>query len=187
MLDDSHHFFLQIDQVPIRFYRCQADEPTTLTLKRQEAESALLSLLLGQEAAEGLAFRFALETAPNGAIERVVFLACVATIGPNVSGRFRSAWRLWRCQQARRISSASWPTTGMPGRPHPAACRSTLGFEQQGQRTPASQSPRGAPQPYGNHHRPSRRAGCPRFPELERANDKGWSARDDRPRRRQDR
>ena len=75
VLDDSHHFVFQIDQVPIRFYRGQADEPTTRTLKRQEAESAQLSLLLGQEAADGLAFRFALETAPSGAIERVVFLA----------------------------------------------------------------------------------------------------------------
>ena len=75
VLDDSHHFVFQIDQVPIRFYRGPADEPTTRTLKRQEAESAQLSLLLGAEAAEGLAFRFALETSPNGAIERVVFLA----------------------------------------------------------------------------------------------------------------
>jgi hypothetical protein len=75
VLDDSHHFVFLIDQVPIRFYRGQADEPTTRTLKRQEAESAQLSLLLGQEAAAGLAFRFALETAANGAIERVVFLA----------------------------------------------------------------------------------------------------------------
>ncbi|WP_158743989.1 hypothetical protein [Acidisphaera sp. L21] len=75
VLDDSHHFVFLIDQVPVRFYRGLADDPTVRTLRRQEAEARQLGLALGDDAAEGLAFRLAVETNGQGGVERVVFLA----------------------------------------------------------------------------------------------------------------
>jgi hypothetical protein len=75
VLDDSHHFVFLIDQVPVRFYRGLAEDPTVRTLRRQEAESRQLGLALGDDAAEGLAFRLAVETNVQGGVERVVFLA----------------------------------------------------------------------------------------------------------------
>jgi hypothetical protein len=79
VLDDSAHFVFVIggngNGVPVRFYRGAAEEPTGRTLKRQEVEVQQLSLALGEEAAEGLAFRLAVETGEAGRVERVVFLA----------------------------------------------------------------------------------------------------------------
>ena len=79
VLDDSAHFVFVIggngNGVPVRFYRGAADEPTERTLKRQEMEVQQLSLALGEIAAEGLAFRLAVETGEAGRVERVVFLA----------------------------------------------------------------------------------------------------------------
>ena len=75
VLDDSHHFVFLIDQVPVRFYRGLAEDPTVRTLRRQEAESRQLGLALGDDASEGLAFRLAVETNVLGSVERIVFLA----------------------------------------------------------------------------------------------------------------
>jgi hypothetical protein len=79
VLDDSAHFVFLIGSngcgVPVRFYRGAADDPTDRTLRRQEEEVRQLSLALGEEAAEGLAFRLAVETGEGGRVERVVFLA----------------------------------------------------------------------------------------------------------------
>ncbi|MFC7474672.1 hypothetical protein ACFQS7_09930 [Dankookia sp. GCM10030260] len=79
VLDDSAHFVFVIGSngqgVPVRFYRGAADDPTERTLKRQEMEAEQLCLALGEEAAEGLVFRFAVETGEGGRVERVVFLA----------------------------------------------------------------------------------------------------------------
>jgi hypothetical protein len=75
VLDDSHHFVFLIDQVPVRFYRGFAEEPTGRTLRRQEAESQQLGLALGIDEADGLVFRLAIETNVTGGVERVVFLA----------------------------------------------------------------------------------------------------------------
>ncbi len=75
VLDDSHHFVFMIDQVPVRFYRGFAEEPTTRTLRRQESESQQLGLALGIDEADGLVFRLAIETNVSGGVERVVFLA----------------------------------------------------------------------------------------------------------------
>ena len=75
VMDESHHFVFLIDQVPVRFYRGLAEEPTNRTLRQQEAEARQLGLALGDDAAEGLAFRLAVETNGQGAVERVVFLA----------------------------------------------------------------------------------------------------------------
>ena len=85
VLDDSAHFVFVIgtagegegegEGVPVRFFRGPADEPTERTLRRQEMEVQQLSLALGEVAAEGLAFRLAVETGEAGRVERVVFLA----------------------------------------------------------------------------------------------------------------
>jgi hypothetical protein len=79
VLDESAHFVFLIGSngngVPVRFYRGAADEPTERTLRRQEQEAEQLCLALGEEAAEGLVFRFAVETGEGGRVERVVFLA----------------------------------------------------------------------------------------------------------------
>jgi len=75
VLDESHHFVFLIDQVPVRFYRGFAEEPTVRTLRRQEAESQQLGLALGIDEADGLVFRLAIETNVTGGVERVVFLA----------------------------------------------------------------------------------------------------------------
>ncbi len=79
MLDSSAHFVFVIggngNCVPVRFYRGGAEEPTERTLKRQEVEVQQLSLALGEAAAEGLAFRLAVETDGTGRVDRVVFLA----------------------------------------------------------------------------------------------------------------
>lgn len=75
VMDESHHFIFLIDQVPVRFYRGLAEDPTVRTLRRQEAEARQLDLALGNDAAEGLAFRLAVETNAQGAVARVVFLA----------------------------------------------------------------------------------------------------------------
>jgi hypothetical protein len=79
VLDDSAHFVFVIGSngngVPVRFYRGAADDPTDRTLRRQEVEAQQLSLALGEEAAEGLVFRFAVETGEGGRVDRVVFLA----------------------------------------------------------------------------------------------------------------
>jgi hypothetical protein len=64
-----------IEKVPVRFYPGFAEEPTVRTLRRQEAEAQQLGLALGVDEADGLVFRFAIETGVTGNVERVVFLA----------------------------------------------------------------------------------------------------------------
>ena len=75
VLDGSHHFVFLIEDVPVRFFRGGADEPTTRTLRRQVIEAEQLSLALGAERAQGLVFRLALEAEASGDVQRVVFLA----------------------------------------------------------------------------------------------------------------
>ena len=87
VMDDSHHFVFLIDQVPVRFFRGFAEEPTVRTLRRQEAEAEQLGLALGTDAAEGLVFRLAIETGITGGVERIVFLALRGE-----EGRAECAW-----------------------------------------------------------------------------------------------
>ncbi len=75
VLDGSHHFVFLIEDVPVRFYRGPADEPTARTLRRQEGEAQQLGLALGEAAADGLVFRLAVEAEAGSAVSRVVFLA----------------------------------------------------------------------------------------------------------------
>jgi hypothetical protein len=57
VLDDSHHFVFLIEDVPVRFYRGPADDPTARTLRRQEVEACQLALALGDDVADGLVGR----------------------------------------------------------------------------------------------------------------------------------
>ncbi|MGI4744766.1 MAG: hypothetical protein ACRYGI_09250 [Janthinobacterium lividum] len=75
VLDESHHFVFMIEDVPVRFFRGSADEPTVRTLRRQILEAQQLTMALGPEQAEGLVFRLALEATAGGDVDRVVFLA----------------------------------------------------------------------------------------------------------------
>jgi hypothetical protein len=76
VLDETHRFVFLVDGVPVRFFHGDAEEPTRRTLRRQETEAEQLTLALGDAgAAEGLKFRFAVETGDDGAVTRVVFLA----------------------------------------------------------------------------------------------------------------
>ncbi|MBP0447260.1 hypothetical protein J8J14_21030 [Roseomonas sp. SSH11] len=74
VLDETHHFVFLIDGVPVRFYRGDAEDPSKRTLRQQESEAEQLALALGSDHAEGMMFRFAVETAPDGAVKRFVFL-----------------------------------------------------------------------------------------------------------------
>ncbi|HEV7267723.1 MAG TPA: hypothetical protein VGN83_22885 [Falsiroseomonas sp.] len=75
VLDESNAFVFLIEDVPVRFYRRLAEEPTPRALRRHAEEARQLSLALGDAAAEGLVFRLAVETGEGGRVERVVFLA----------------------------------------------------------------------------------------------------------------
>ncbi len=73
--DGSHHFVFLIEDVPVRFFRGSADDPTSRTLRRQVIEAQQMAMALGEDGAQGLVFRLALEAAPAGTVDRVVFLA----------------------------------------------------------------------------------------------------------------
>jgi hypothetical protein len=75
VLDETHHFVFLIEGVPVRFYRGDAEDPSKRTLRQQESEAEQLALALGSDDAEGLMFRLAVETEPDGAVRRIVFLA----------------------------------------------------------------------------------------------------------------
>ncbi|MHB0668283.1 hypothetical protein [Roseomonas mucosa] len=76
VLDETHHFVFMIEGVPVRFFRGDAEEPSKRTLRQQESEAQQLALALGDAGnSEGLMFRLAVETAEDGSVRRVVFLA----------------------------------------------------------------------------------------------------------------
>src|SRR3954468_1283574 len=91
VLDDSHHFVFLIEDVPVRFYRGPADDPTVGTLRRQEVEARQLGLALGDDVADGLVFRLAGETTATGGVERIVFLALRGE-----AGHAEAAWPIPR-------------------------------------------------------------------------------------------
>ncbi len=74
VLDQSDHFVFLIQDVPLRFFRGSADEPTLRTLRCQHNEAQQLDLALGEDLANGLVFRLALETEAAEGMDRVMFL-----------------------------------------------------------------------------------------------------------------
>ena len=75
VLDQSNHFVFLIQDVPLRFFRDSVDEPTARTLRRQQNEAQQLDLAHGEDLADGLVFRLALEAGAAQGVDRVVFLA----------------------------------------------------------------------------------------------------------------
>jgi hypothetical protein len=75
VLDEINAFVFLIEDVPVRFHRGLAEEPTARALRRHAEETRQLSLAFGDAVAEGLVFRLAVETGEGGRVERVVFLA----------------------------------------------------------------------------------------------------------------
>ena len=75
VLDLSNHFVFLLEDVPVRFYRGSAEDPTARTLRRQQNEAQQMDLALGEDHAAGLVFRLAIEADAAGGVERVVFLA----------------------------------------------------------------------------------------------------------------
>ena len=65
----------------MRFYRGSADDPTARTLRRQAVEAQQLTLALGEEKAEGLVFRFALEASLRPASSASCSWLCVGKEG----------------------------------------------------------------------------------------------------------
>lgn len=61
--------------VPVRFYWGDAEDPSKRALRQQESEAEQLALALRSDGADGIMFRFAVETEPDGAVRRIVFLA----------------------------------------------------------------------------------------------------------------
>ncbi len=86
VLDHSHHFVFLIQDVPVRFFRGSADEPTARTLRRQHNEVQQLDLALGEDLAQGLVFRLALEAGAAEGVDRVVFLALRGALRTNRVG-----------------------------------------------------------------------------------------------------
>ncbi|MGI4801802.1 MAG: hypothetical protein ACRYG8_48775 [Janthinobacterium lividum] len=75
VLDPGNHFVFLIQDVPVRFFRGSADEPTARTLRRQYNEAQQLDLALGEGLAKDLVFRLALEAGAAEGVDWVVFLA----------------------------------------------------------------------------------------------------------------
>jgi len=107
VLDETHHFVFLIDGVPVRFYRGDAAEPTKRTLRQQESEAQQLALALGDAgAAEGLMFRFAVETGEGGEVRRVVFLALRGE-----EGRIECFWPVPITEDGLAPGRSSWILT----------------------------------------------------------------------------
>ena len=74
IMDSSKQFIFKIGEVPVRFYRGEADEPSDRTLRQTFSELNQLSFVFGNESGAGLAYRFAIETDFDGAITSIMFV-----------------------------------------------------------------------------------------------------------------
>jgi hypothetical protein len=74
IMDSSKQFIFKIGEVPVRFYRGEADEPSDRTLRQTFSELNQLSFVFGNESGAGLAYRFAIETDFDGAITSIKFV-----------------------------------------------------------------------------------------------------------------
>jgi len=74
ILDLSKQFIFKIGEVPVRFYRGDADEPSIRTLRQTFSELKQLSFVFdAKEEGAGLAYRFAIETDFDGSITSIKF------------------------------------------------------------------------------------------------------------------
>ena len=94
VLDESHHFVFLIEDVPVRFYRGSADDPTTRTLRRQAVEAQQLALALGEERPRAWSSASRSRLRPLQASSASCSWPCAGMRGrSSASGRCRSSYR----------------------------------------------------------------------------------------------
>jgi hypothetical protein len=74
VVDHSKHLIFKIGEVPVRFYRGLAEEPTTRTLRQTFPELEQLALVFPGDERQALAFRFAVETDVDGTVSVMRFV-----------------------------------------------------------------------------------------------------------------
>jgi hypothetical protein len=74
IVDPSKHLIFKIGQVPVRFYRGLADEPTPRTLRQTFPELEQLALVFPGDERQVLAFRFAVDTDVDGTVAVMRFV-----------------------------------------------------------------------------------------------------------------
>lgn len=74
IIDPSKQFLFKIGDVPVRFYKGEADEPSDRTLRQTFSELNQLAFTFGKEKGASLAYRFAVETDFDGAITSIKFV-----------------------------------------------------------------------------------------------------------------
>jgi hypothetical protein len=74
IMDPSKQFIFKIGDVPVRFYRGEADDPNSRTLRQTFSELSQLAFVFGKEDAAALAYRFAVETDFDGSITGIKFV-----------------------------------------------------------------------------------------------------------------
>lgn len=74
IMDPSKQFIFKIGDVPVRFYKGDADEPSERTLRQTFSELSQLAFVFGREDGAGVAYRFAVETDFDGAITSIKFV-----------------------------------------------------------------------------------------------------------------
>lgn len=74
ILDPSKQFIFKIGQVPVRFYKGDANEPSDRTLRQTFSELNQLAFGFGAEEGRDLAYRFAIETDDDGSITSIKFV-----------------------------------------------------------------------------------------------------------------
>lgn len=74
IMDPTKQFIFKIGDVPVRFYKGDADEPSERTLRQTFSELSQLAFVFGREDAAGLAYRFAVETDFDGALTGIKFV-----------------------------------------------------------------------------------------------------------------
>ena len=74
IIDPTKQFIFKIGDVPVRFYKGEADEPSDRTLRQTFSELDQLAFTFGNEEGAGLAHRFAVETDFDGAITSIKFV-----------------------------------------------------------------------------------------------------------------
>lgn len=74
IMDPSKQFIFKIGDVPVRFYKGEADEPSGRTLRQTFSELNQLAFIFGKDDGGGLAYRFAIETDFDGSITSIKFV-----------------------------------------------------------------------------------------------------------------
>jgi len=74
IIDPTKQFIFKIGDVPVRFYKGEADEPSDRTRRQTFSELNQLAFTFGKEEGAGLAYRFAVETDFDGAIASIKFV-----------------------------------------------------------------------------------------------------------------